>query len=105
MFVVATEILDRYVGDFRLFIKNEILEPLLMSSTTFSEKEAKKSGHLSHSWDGFSDRVVPYWFSEPDANFIHGAGGMVSNVNDMVCCRLPLLNPKVQVEFPLDEVA
>jgi len=83
MFVVATEILNRYVGDFRLFIKNEVLEPLHMSSTTFSGQEAKKSGHLSDSWDGFSDRVVPYWFSEPDANFIHGAGGMVSSINDM----------------------
>jgi CubicO group peptidase (beta-lactamase class C family) len=81
---MATEILNRYVDDYRLFIKTDILNPLLMSSTTFSQRQAERSGNLSKTWEGLSNREIPYWLREPETDVNLGPGGLISNVNDMV---------------------
>jgi len=82
--MAAAEILNKRVGDYRTFITDKIFAPLNMSSTTFSEQQARNSGQFAQTWDGFSSRRIPYWFPEPTADFILAIGGLISNVNDMV---------------------
>jgi CubicO group peptidase (beta-lactamase class C family) len=99
MYILTAEVIRKYWGDHRLFIENEILAPLQMSSTTFSEQKAEGSGHLSWAWDGFANRQIPYWFTEPDIDFLSAAGGIISNVNDMVSHHLSLPTPRFTKAF------
>ena len=82
--MIASQIIKQYAGDHRSFIQSQILGPLHMTSTTFSDRRAKESGQLSQTWDSFSGREIPFWFSEPTTDFMSGTGGMISNVVDMV---------------------
>lgn len=85
MYMVTSEVLNKYTGDHKQFIQDRILNPVGMSSTTFSEVKAKRTGHFSSSWDNSSHgRQIPYWFPEPTANFMSAAGGLISSANDMV---------------------
>lgn len=85
MYMATAEALNKYIGDHKQFIQDRILNPVGMSSTTFSEVTAKRTGHFPSSWDDFSrGRQIPYWFPEPTAGFMSAAGGLISSANDMV---------------------
>lgn len=79
------------LGSYASYVTSRIFEPLNMTSTTFSYASAASSGHLpdafTHSGgEGF--RRIPYLFdTEAKEVFIAGAGGVISNVVDMVGTR------------------
>lgn len=65
------------------YIQERIWGPLNMSSTTFSPTKALLSGKRTESWTSFG-WLIPFWFSEVLLDLIAGAGGVISNVEDMV---------------------
>lgn len=101
MYVTAARLLSIYANrTFHEFAKERIFKPLGMDATTMSPTEAERSGHLSQSWSTplldsnnqkKGGRRIPYWFSEETQELIGGAGAIISNVEDMVCDYLNLL--------------
>ncbi|KAG6886938.1 hypothetical protein C0995_003070 [Termitomyces sp. Mi166 len=90
---------------FARYVKQHILDPLGLSSTTYSYDVAK-TGHLA---DGFTrqninfsvnpfvgtSKTFPYWstIGGEDGNILSGAGGVVSNAVDMATwLQMLLLN-------------
>ncbi|KAJ7144400.1 beta-lactamase/transpeptidase-like protein [Mycena epipterygia] len=90
---------EKYVNDF-------ILAPLGMQSTTYSSERAARSGNLA---DGMARdsvnrtrdvfgagrvRAIPYWAPSKDGEgyYFSGAGGVISNANDMAIWLQALLN-------------
>ena len=65
------------------FVKTRIFEPLGMSSTTFSPSDAAASGVLTQTWTR-GMRRIPFVFPDQTAELFAGAGGIVSNTEDMV---------------------
>ncbi|KAJ7118448.1 beta-lactamase/transpeptidase-like protein [Mycena crocata] len=90
---------ETYVNDF-------IIEPLGMSSTTYSFARADETGHLADGMarDGVNQtedmfglghvRALPYWApSNQDTGLVTpGEGGVISNANDMAIWLQTLLN-------------
>lgn len=81
----AAQIITEYSGKtFQDFVKERILDPLNMTSTTYSAQEANSTGHLSQSW-AFVGRRIPIIIEDAaTSNLIAGAGGLLSNAVDMV---------------------
>ena len=65
------------------FVKDRILTPLNMTSTTFSESEASQDGKLSQAWTAFGRRI-PFWMPDDRVLLNAGPGGIISNAVDMV---------------------
>ena len=65
------------------FIHKRVLNVLNMSSTTFSAKKASMRGSLTQSWTT-SGRRIPFWSDDELLDLNAGAGGIISNVFDMV---------------------
>ena len=86
MFMTATYILEKYSGlPYSKFMQTRIFEPLGMDSTVTSPNAAHR---ISQTW-AKSGRRIPFWFaSEKDADYISGAGIIMSNTRDMVSLRL-----------------
>ncbi|KAJ6609481.1 beta-lactamase/transpeptidase-like protein [Mycena sp. CBHHK59/15] len=90
---------EKYVNDF-------IIEPLGMRSTTYFSDRAAESGHLADGMmrDGVNKtedvfglgrvRALPYWAPSKGntGNVISGAGGVISNANDMAIWLQTLLS-------------
>ncbi|KAJ6552199.1 beta-lactamase/transpeptidase-like protein [Mycena vulgaris] len=90
---------EKYVNDF-------IIEPLGMHSTTYFSERAEASGHLADGMlrDGVNRtenvfgmgrvRAVPYWApsKENTSHVLSGAGGVISNANDMAVWLQMLLS-------------
>ncbi|KAJ7700387.1 beta-lactamase/transpeptidase-like protein [Mycena rosella] len=90
---------EKYVNDF-------ITEPLGMHSTTYFSERAEKSGNLADGMlrDGINRtedlfgvgrvRAVPYWApsKENTSHVLSGAGGLISNANDMAIWLQTLLS-------------
>ncbi|KAJ7700484.1 beta-lactamase/transpeptidase-like protein [Mycena rosella] len=83
-----------------------IIEPLDMHSTTYFSERAEKSGKLADGMmrDGVNQsedlfgvgrvRALPYWLpaKENTGNVFFGAGGLISNADDMAIWLQALLN-------------
>ncbi|KAM5536134.1 hypothetical protein V8D89_010233 [Ganoderma adspersum] len=89
----AAQIITEYSGKtFQEFVKERILDPLNMTSTTYSTQEANSTGHLSQSW-AFVGRRIPIIIEDPaTSNLIAGAGGVLSNAVDMSKWAATVLN-------------
>jgi CubicO group peptidase (beta-lactamase class C family) len=76
------------------YITEKIFQPLDLRDTTFNATTASKSGKLA---DGFVQIVpcgqekcvefkpVPYWDPLAGHSVVDPAGGIISNVKDLVC--------------------
>ena len=85
MYIFSTEIISTYSGKtYQEFVKERIFDPLNMTSTSFSVQEANSTGHLSQSWTYFQRRIPNILEDPTAANLVAGAGGILSNVVDMV---------------------
>ena len=100
LYYFAAHIVDTYSGKtYTEFVKERIFDPLNMSTTTFSPQEANATGLLSQSW-AFVGRRIQVIIEDPaTANLIAGAGGIISNVVDMVRGKLMLLDLFTHVFF------
>lgn len=76
------------------YVRERILAPLNMTSTTFSPQEALETGRRSQSWTGLG-RLIPFWMTDEMTDMAAGMGGLVSSVEDMVCI-LQLLSVRVR---------
>ncbi|KAI0326062.1 beta-lactamase/transpeptidase-like protein [Cubamyces sp. BRFM 1775] len=76
------------------FVAERIFEPLNMTSTSFSPSEAAKTGRLTQTWTR-GVRRVPFWMSDAEDDLFAGAGGAISNVEDMTKWLATLLNSGV----------
>lgn len=83
--MLGSHIITHYTGSYVSFVKERILNPLNMTSTTFSPSEAVKSGEMTQSWTN-QGRRIPQWFTEDMKSLNAGPGGLISNVEDMVSC-------------------
>lgn len=96
MYMVAAHLVSVYSNrPFPEFVRERIFQPLGMHSTTMSPAEATRFGNLSHAWSSpllngsnhtIDGRRMPFWFAEETARLSSGAGGVISNAEDMVCC-------------------
>ena len=88
MYVLGAHIISTYSGKpFTKFVKERIFDPLGMTSTTYSGKEAARSGNFSDSFTIYQNRVrrIPFWFEDESvSDFIAGAGGIISSTVDIV---------------------
>ncbi len=84
MYVLGSYIIATYSGmSFTSFVQKRIFEPLNMTSTVYSDQAAKLP-NFSQTFTS-NRRRIPFWFSDPSvADFVAGAGGVVSNSVDMV---------------------
>ncbi len=85
MFSTGAYIVKKYssTNDYPAFINDRIFTPLGMKSSTFSANAAQGSGNLSQSWTAHSQRI-PFWYTDFSVDMIAGAGGVISNVVDLV---------------------
>ena len=89
MFVLGAHLISTYSGmPYVDYAQERIFDPLNMTSTTFSPNKAFESGKRSESWaeDG---HFIPFWFTEDMIELNAGQGGIISNVDDMVCTSFP----------------
>lgn len=85
MYVVAAHIISTYTGSYTRFVQERIFDPLNMTSSTFSLSKAVQSGKMTQSWGSMANgRRIPHWMKDSVMDMIAGAGGIISNVVDMV---------------------
>lgn len=88
MYVLGAHIISTFSGKpFTAFVKERIFVPLGMTSTTYSGKEAARSGHFSHAFSAHEDttRRIPFSFEDESVSeFIAGPGGIISSTVDIV---------------------
>lgn len=83
MFVTGSYIVSKYAGSYTDFVAERIFEPLGMGSTTFFHSAAAQTGNLTQAWVQ-PLRRIPYWLTDETSELIAGAGGIISNVADLV---------------------
>ncbi len=85
MYLFLPHVITTYSGKtFQEFVTERIFVPLNMTATTYNLTAADDSGLMSQSFI-FTGRRIPIIFQDPTAaNFIAGAGGVISNAVDMV---------------------
>ncbi len=97
MYVVGAHIISTYSGKpFTRFAKERIFVPLGMTSTTYSGKEAARSGNFSQSFTIHEETIRRIPFSLEDesvSELIAGAGGIISNTVDIVGFHLEFIFP------------
>ncbi|KAF7361230.1 Beta-lactamase domain-containing protein [Mycena sanguinolenta] len=81
-------------SSYRDFLEERISLPLRMSSSTLYPNRAFESRKFTQSWTP-SRRRIPFWMPEHTADLLAGAGGVMSNVEDMVNWVKMLLNSGV----------
>ena len=87
MYMVGAHVVSKFSGmSYQSFVSSRILAPLNMSSTTFSPSKAAQGGWLTQTWTRDARRI-PFWFSDEVADLFAGAGGIISNAEDMVSRR------------------
>jgi CubicO group peptidase (beta-lactamase class C family) len=85
MYAVGAQVVTALSGvRFIDFVKDRIFVPLNMTQTTYSIHEVLGSGQASETWTSFGRRI-PLWMEGVHAETIAGPGGVLSNVNDLVC--------------------
>lgn len=84
MYMLGQHLITVYSGiSYPSYIQERIFNPLNMNKTTFSAAKASQSGKLTESWTSFG-RLIPSWFPDDEIDLLAGAGGIISNVEDMV---------------------
>lgn len=73
------------------FVRQRILLPLDMSTSTFSGAAAARSRRLSEGWTN-TGRRVPYWLPETAVEVMAGSHGLISSAIDMTKWITVLLN-------------
>ncbi|KAI0087730.1 beta-lactamase/transpeptidase-like protein [Irpex rosettiformis] len=92
MFMLTSHIISLYSGKpYIEFVRERIFSPLDMSTTTFSESEALKSGLLTHSFN-IVGRRLPFWFPDSVKVLNAGPGGVISSTHDLTRWVQMLLN-------------
>ncbi|KAF7328949.1 Beta-lactamase domain-containing protein [Mycena venus] len=95
MYITGDYVISKYSGSsYRDFVEERILKPLGMTSSTLYPNRAIESGKFTQSWTP-SRRRIPFFMPEHTADLIAGAGGVMSNVEDMVKWIKMLLNSGV----------
>ena len=85
MYMLGQYVIDKYSGmSYPEFVKKRIFDPLGMTSTTFSTREAYESGRFSQFWADSNGRRIPPWIRDEHISLLAGAGGIISDVGDMV---------------------
>ncbi len=90
MFTTGAHIVKKYspTRNYPDFVNDRIFAPLGMKSSTFSPGAAKDTGNLTQSWTAHSQRI-PFWYTDSSVDMIAGAGGIITNVVDLVRRTLP----------------
>ncbi|RPD57950.1 beta-lactamase/transpeptidase-like protein [Lentinus tigrinus ALCF2SS1-6] len=95
MFMIGAHIISKLTNaSYPSFVQSRIFDPLNMTSSTFSPSAAAQTGRLTQSWTRGSQRV-PFWFPDEVAQLFAGAGGIISNADDMTKWLAVLLNEGV----------
>ncbi|KAF7328948.1 Beta-lactamase domain-containing protein [Mycena venus] len=95
MYITGAYVISKYSGSsYRDFVEERILKPLGMTSSTLHPNRAIESGKFTQSWTP-SRRRIPSFMPEHTADLTAGAGGVMSNVEDMVKWIKMLLNSGV----------
>ncbi|KAF7328950.1 Beta-lactamase domain-containing protein [Mycena venus] len=95
IYITGAYVVSKYSGSsYRDFVEERILKPLGMTSSTLYPNRAIESGKFTQSWTP-SRRRIPFFMPEHTADLIAGAGGVMSNVEDMVKWIKMLLNSGV----------
>ena len=88
MYILGAHIISTYSAKpFTRFVKERIFVPLGMTSTTYSGKEAARSGHFSHTFTVHEDTIrrIPFFFQDESVSeLVAGLGGIISNTVDIV---------------------
>ena len=86
MYILFAQIVESYSGkSLPDFVGERILMPLNMTSSTYSGSKAASTGLMSQAWS-LSGRRIPFIFEDDRlGSTVAGAGGLISNVIDMVC--------------------
>ncbi|KAM5537317.1 hypothetical protein V8D89_009047 [Ganoderma adspersum] len=106
-YILGAYLIEHYANTtYAEFVSERIFTPLGMSSSTLIPSVAAASGKLSQAWHK-TGRRIPFWFDDHVASFIGGAGGVISNPEDMVKWLSVWLNEGVdpvsgQTVFPKD---
>ncbi|KAF7361335.1 Beta-lactamase domain-containing protein [Mycena sanguinolenta] len=98
MYITGAYVVSKYSGSsYRDFVEERILRPLRMGSSTLYPNRAFEDGKFTQSWTQ-SRRRIPFFMPEHTAELIAGAGGVMSNVEDMMNWVKMLLNSGVDPE-------
>jgi CubicO group peptidase (beta-lactamase class C family) len=90
MYILASYIISQCSSkSFPAFVKQNIFDPLNMSSTTYSPTLAQQSGKKTQTWS-LNGRRIPYFLAEEDVELNAGAGGVISSVYDLVRILSPI---------------
>ena len=87
MYALAGLIVEKYANQsLPSYVKEHIFDPLGMTSTSYDAVSAEAAGSLSQSFTTFNGttRRIPLWMDDNAQRVIGAAGGVVSNIVDMV---------------------
>ena len=87
--MVVSNIITKVTGSYIDFVTERVFKPLGMDSTTLSPAEAAQSGKLTQTFSAHKQRL-PFWFFEGEKELNAGAGGVISNVVDLVRILAPV---------------
>ncbi|KIP11152.1 hypothetical protein PHLGIDRAFT_28072 [Phlebiopsis gigantea 11061_1 CR5-6] len=98
MYMLGAYLVSTYSGiPYTNYVQDRILNPLNMSSTTFSPDEALETGRRSQSWTGLG-RLIPFWMTDDMTDLAAGMGGLVSSVEDLTKWIKVLLHGGVEAK-------
>ncbi|TDL29087.1 beta-lactamase/transpeptidase-like protein [Rickenella mellea] len=83
MYMIGAHIISTYTGSYVKYVKHKIFDALKMNSTTFSAREAERTGKLTQSWTAHSQRI-PYWMPDDVMELNAGPGGIITNTVDLI---------------------
>ncbi|KII95457.1 hypothetical protein PLICRDRAFT_170107 [Plicaturopsis crispa FD-325 SS-3] len=95
MYTLGSYIIGLYSGKpYTEFVKDRIITPLNMSSTTYSLAAAKGQGKMTQAWTQ-TGRRIPQWLPDELMDLNAGPGGVISSAEDMAKWVSTLLNSGV----------
>ncbi|KAK7040621.1 beta-lactamase domain-containing protein [Favolaschia claudopus] len=97
MYVTASYIVSKFPGvPYRDFVEQRILLPLNMSSSTLHPDRVSSLDRFSQTWSP-SGRRIPFFADDKKMALIAGAGGVISDVQDLLQWAKLVLNGGVVV--------
>ncbi|KAJ7060513.1 beta-lactamase/transpeptidase-like protein [Mycena amicta] len=93
MYFIGSYVVSKYSGmTYRDFVEQRIFKPLNMTSSTMHPDVANATGRFSQTWSPLNRRRIPFFLSEHSADLMAGAGGVISDVEDLVIWAKTMLN-------------